>query len=329
MNETYTAQTIYRKPDEGYAGPIFTWDVDNTYLSTNLHSLLGMIGTAVEFAVDKKPVPGAVWLLRELRRERSESGELQRGGERRPIYFVSASPAAMRPVLERRLLLDEIEFDGITLRNWTGLLLSGRLGAIRTAFAYKLLALLGNRLVFPAAASEVLFGDDLEQDPLIYATYSRILEPSSAATDICALVSCHGLRRSDARYLEMLAERARNATAARRAVARVIIRRDTTGGRCVPYECTEAHDSRIRAVDDMLQAALVLHAEHIVSLPGVHRVALGMLDEGVRESRLWESLERSVQRGLCSDHTARSLAEQWGSSIGTPIRRTPAEGFGA
>src|SRR5579871_2789371 len=123
---------------EGYAGPQYLWDIDNTYLMTDWSSLRDLIRIRFESAIDKRPVAGAPELLQALRRGT--------GGDRKPIYFVSASPESMRPVLQKRMLLDGVEQDGATFRDlWT----SGarvHLRHIRDVYGYKIAALLLYRL---------------------------------------------------------------------------------------------------------------------------------------------------------------------------------------
>ena len=49
-----------RTVDAGYAGPLYVWDIDNTYLLTEWTSLRDLIRIRFEAAEDKLPVPGAV-----------------------------------------------------------------------------------------------------------------------------------------------------------------------------------------------------------------------------------------------------------------------------
>src|SRR2546423_12984853 len=121
-----------------YAGPLYTWDIDNTYLMTEWSSLRDLIRIRFEAAIDKRPVAGAPELLHALRRGH--------GGDRKPIYFVSASPETMRPVLEKRMLLDGVEQDGATFRDlWTSGA-RGHLRHLRDVYGYQIGALLPYRL---------------------------------------------------------------------------------------------------------------------------------------------------------------------------------------
>jgi phosphatidate phosphatase APP1 len=147
---------LYRRNDRAlpgdWDGPIYIWDIDNTYLVTEWSGLRDLIRIRFEAAEDKRPVPGAVELL----------GGLRRGSDpdaRPPVFFVSASPETMREVLERRMLLDGVMQDGITFRDLR------RLRYLRDIFGYKTAALLLYRLENPGRACETLFGDDREHDP--------------------------------------------------------------------------------------------------------------------------------------------------------------------
>ena len=121
-----------------YDGPICLWDIDNTYLMTEWSSVRDLLRIRFfEGAMDKRPVSGAPELLQALRRGATPAGE------RRPIYFVSASPETMRPVLEKRMLLDGVEQDGATFRDlWTHGLGMPHLRHLRDVYGYKIAALL-------------------------------------------------------------------------------------------------------------------------------------------------------------------------------------------
>ncbi len=153
----------------GYDGLIFVWDIDKTYLASEIDSLRGMLKIPFEFAIDKRTIPGADNLLRLLRRPTSDSPASG-------IYFVSASPNQLRGTIEKKMLLDGVEHDGITLKDWTAIVRSGRMAKLKEQIGYKLSALLLGRRDLGWRAREILFGDDSESDALIYSLY----------TDICA-----------------------------------------------------------------------------------------------------------------------------------------------
>lgn len=61
-------RTFDRQFPADYQGYAYTWDVDNTYLRTDIHSLRAMLTLPLETAIDKKPFPGVPELLQEIRR---------------------------------------------------------------------------------------------------------------------------------------------------------------------------------------------------------------------------------------------------------------------
>ncbi|HEX6241294.1 MAG TPA: hypothetical protein VFZ61_10390, partial [Polyangiales bacterium] len=140
---------------------VYRWDLDKTYLSTDFDSLSGLWRAAMEKAEDKRTFPGARSLLREL----GETGH-------RGLYILSGSPEQMRKVLEQKLHLDGIRWDGLVLKPSLNRLLRGRFRFLRDQVSYKLSALLSSRLSIAAPYDEVMFGDDAEADAFVYSLYS-------------------------------------------------------------------------------------------------------------------------------------------------------------
>src|SRR5439155_26568806 len=139
---------------------------DGTYLATDLTSLKKALAIPFQFAVDKATIPGAVSLLRELRHGPGEKPSFT------PLYFVSASPPQLRSVLERKMVLDGVEFDGIAFKDQLKLALRGRLGELKNHTGYKLTALLEYRTRLPRRTRWRLLGDDLESDAEIYTMFA-------------------------------------------------------------------------------------------------------------------------------------------------------------
>ena len=119
----------------GWAGEVFTCDIDRTYLDTRFSSLKGLARIPFEGALDKVTIPGMAQLLKEVRRGPDDVSR------HTPIYFVSASSTQLRRVLERKFLLDGIEFDGTTFKDWGRLLRRGKLRGLKKQVAFKLAAL--------------------------------------------------------------------------------------------------------------------------------------------------------------------------------------------
>ena len=140
---------------------VFRWDLDKTYLRTEFDSLRDLIATAFEKPSDKRTVPGASALLREIQAS-SPAG----------IYILSGSPEQMRRVLEAKLRLDGIRWDSLTLKPNLSNLLRGRFKALRDQVGFKLGALLAARETIDVGLEEVLFGDDAETDAYVYSLYA-------------------------------------------------------------------------------------------------------------------------------------------------------------
>lgn len=151
-----------------FAGDVFVWDIDKTYLDTHFSSVRGLLGIPFELAIDKQAVPGAAPLLRGLRHGPGTESALA------PIYFISGSPLQMRRTIERKMTLDGVQFDGLTFKDQLGLLLAGRPRGISEQVGYKLKALLLLRLGHPAGARYTLFGDDVEQDQDSFLLFGEV-----------------------------------------------------------------------------------------------------------------------------------------------------------
>lgn len=159
-----------------YAGDVLLWDIDKTYLDTRFSSWRGLLAIPFEFAIDKRTIPGAVPLLRALRRGPGEHSAIV------PLYFVSGSPPQLRRVIERRMTLDGVDFDGITFKDQWALLRKGRIAEIRAQVGYKLAALLLYRREIPSRARWLCFGDDVEADAEVFGLFAEV---------------CTGLRGTD------------------------------------------------------------------------------------------------------------------------------------
>lgn len=249
------AYPLYRENQRqlppGWAGTIYIWDIDNTYLITEWEGFRDLVRIRFEAAEDKRPVPGAVELLAGLRR-------VEVAGERPPVYFVSASPETMRPVLERRMLIDGVVHDGITFRSLR------RLRYLRDIFGYKLAALLLYRLENPPGAREVLFGDDREHDPWIYELYARACGGRCRGPELVAALTGYGVRASAARYVAALA----GELPERDPVEWILIRR--TGAKRVERDPPE--DPRLVFLDDFAQGAALLRALELIPAEDLLRV---------------------------------------------------------
>ena len=150
-----------------YQGPAYIWDIDKTWLDTRFSQLKGMLKIPFEFAVDKQALPGTTALLHALRQGAS-------GREHRPLYFITASPPFIRMAIERKMLIDGIEFDGISYKDQVEVFRRRHFDSLREHTAFKLSALLLLARAFPAGTDVHLFGDDAERDAQIYCLFADI-----------------------------------------------------------------------------------------------------------------------------------------------------------
>ena len=150
--------------DKKYKGPIFTFDLDKTYLATKFENFTKLVKIPFEKAKDKVNIPGVVPLVRELKNKNEA-----------PLFFISGSPKGMKNVIEEKLKLDKIKFDGLLLKDFGDALKKFQIEKIIDKIGYKLSTLLYGRMIFPKESHEILFGDDSEYDASIYSLYADIV----------------------------------------------------------------------------------------------------------------------------------------------------------
>ena len=110
------------------------WDLDKTYLYTEFDTFRDLVRTALEKPEQKRDVPGAARLLKELAKDDVR------------VHIVSGSPRQLRSRLARKLTLDGVRFDQLTLKPNLSNLLRLRLRALHDQLGYKLPELLAARL---------------------------------------------------------------------------------------------------------------------------------------------------------------------------------------
>ncbi len=185
-------QEDQRSYPPGFDGAVFVWDIDKTYLSTQFSSLKGMSRIPFEFAIDKQAIAGMPEVLRGLRRGPGPDYAAA------PLYFVSASPPQIRGIVERKMLLDGVEYDGITFKDWAKTLFQLRPGRLREQVGFKLCALLATRQNRPQSR-EYLFGDNAETDAEAFCLYARLLSPTLSASAADAEMAAAGVKPDDRR----------------------------------------------------------------------------------------------------------------------------------
>ena len=164
----FLEQSNDRRLPADYSGDVLVFDIDKTYLDTSFSSFRGLIAIPLEFAIDKTALPGAVHLIRALRHGQGGENQLT------PLYFISGSPPQLRRVIEQKMTLDGVHFDGITFKDQWGLLRAGRPRDVKAQLGYKLQALLLYRRELPDGARYLMFGDDVEEDAESFLMFGKV-----------------------------------------------------------------------------------------------------------------------------------------------------------
>lgn len=265
---------------------IYRWDLDKTYLQTEFDSVKDLIRTALQKPEDKVNVPGAVPLLKEIKRPSQEG--------RAMLTFISGSPTQMRRVLEKKFELDGIQPDAFVLKPTLENILKGRFKAVRGQVGYKLEALLRIRAEGEhERVTETLFGDDAEQDAFIYSVYADLIAGRiglDVLRDILVEAEVYASTMENImRYGAHLQPVGH--------VDRIFINLDRRSppGRFLTL------GPRIVPIVNYFQAALVLYADRTFKMENLIRVAGGMLaqhDYGLME--LANSFQDLLRRRVLS-----------------------------
>ncbi len=270
---------------------IYRWDLDKTYLQTDFDSFRSLVKTAFQKAHEKKAVPGAAALIREL----ASSGNSK-------LCIVSGSPTQMRTVLIEKLKLDGVVFDELVLKDNLRNLVRGRFKALRGQVGYKLPVLLESRSRAPTDSEEVLFGDDAEADAFIYSLYAdmvarRVSEPVVHRVLEAAEVYPDDIERVIAQWKEIpIAD----------PVRRIFINLD----RLTPPAYFQRYGPRVVPVFNYFQAALVLMADGHLSAAQVLKVMLELVTtSGYNLLTLSNSFQDLLRRGVPIADVAQSLVE--------------------
>jgi hypothetical protein len=264
---------------------IARWDLDKTYLRTDFDTLRDLVRTAFERPDQKRTVPGAGSLLREL----------SNAGAR--IHILSGSPEQMRGRIEQKLRLDGARFDSLTLKPNLQNFLRLRLRALRDQLGFKLPVLLRSRIELERNAEpgaplhEVLLGDDAEADAFVYSLYA----------DLCAgrvgMRTLAEVMRRGSAYDDSIADALELARAVEHSapVERIFIHLD----RQSPRSRFAAYGGRVVPFYNYLQVALVLAESGRLPAAGVVRVAAELvLEHRFDADRLARSYLDVVRRGF-------------------------------
>ncbi len=270
---------------------VYRWDLDKTYLRTEFDTVRDLVRTAFESAAQKRTVPGAAALLREIR-----------ATEPLGIHIVSGSPEQLRRVLEAKLRLDGIRWDSFTLKPQLRNLLRGRFRFLRDQVGYKLGALLESRADLPAEIDEFLFGDDAEADAFIYSIYADLCAGRVDADVLMRVLRHAGVYEDDLPRLVRLTSRLPRHDGARR----IFIHLDRVSSPAV----FEEYGPRVCPFYNYFQPALVLLEQGAISSLGALRVAAELvIHHDFTPDALVASYVDLVQRGHAGRDVATLLLE--------------------
>jgi hypothetical protein len=243
---------------------IARWDLDKTYLQTEYATLRDLVRTAFERPEQKRTVPGAATLLREI----AATGA--------SVHILSGSPEQLRAKLEEKLRLDGARWDTFTLKPNLRNVLRLRFRAVRDQVGYKLPALLAARATLSSSKGpdggllrEVLIGDDAESDALVYSLYADVLAGQVTTTQL------ENILTHAAAYKDAIADAIRNARLVERgnAVERILIHLD----RQSPPSDFAPYGQRLVPFYNYLQAAFVLEEDGRLPAAAVIRVAVDLV----------------------------------------------------
>lgn len=281
----------------GPAGPIdrarlvYRWDLDKTYLRTEFDTLRDLVARAFERAADKRTVPGAAALLREIR-----------GAGPAGLFILSGSPEQMRRVLEAKLRLDGIQWDGFTLKPQLRNLLRGHFRFLRDQVGYKLGTLLASREPLAVELDEILFGDDAENDVFIYSLYSDIVAGRVSNDALLGVLQQAAVTEEQIPELLRLVTRLPK----RPCVRHIFIHLD----RMSPLDTFAAYGPRVCPFYNYFQPALVLVEAGALDPRAALRVAADLvIDQGFAADALAASFAELSRRGQVGERARDAVCD--------------------
>ncbi len=278
-----------------WAGHVFICDIDRTYLYTRFSSLKGLSRIPIEFAIDKMDIEGMASLLKEVRRGP------ERMSRHTPLYFISASPAQLRPVIERKMMLDGLEFDGTIFKDWWGVLTSLRPKRFKEQLGFKMTGLMLLHQQLPGGSRELLMGDDLESDALAFTLFADAVAGRVDPELLNTVLQGHGVAGRDARDICGLVRQFHPSEGVQRAFIRMERHEDA--------EHFIDFYPHLHACRDALQVAVSLWGVEAISADGVARVAAELRRRGCAMELLDERLRECARRGLIPWDSAATLRE--------------------
>jgi hypothetical protein len=259
------------------------WDLDKTYLRTDFDTVRDLLRTAIERPDQKRTVPGAGALLRELGRAGVE------------IHILSGSPEQLRSRIEQKLRLDGARWASLTLKPNLENILRLRFRALRGQLGYKLPSLLRRRCELAGQRDssgeiirEVLLGDDAEADAFVYSLYADVCEGKVLPEELVDIMRVGGA------YEDTILDAVRFASYVEKGpvVERILIHLDRQSS---PSDF-RLYGPRVVPFYNYLQAAFVLHEDGRLPGRAVLRVAQDLVSshnfDGATLARSYLDLSR-------------------------------------
>lgn len=153
-----------------YRGRVCIFDLDKTYLDTTFETLWGLLKIPFETAYDKKNIPGAATIARELSQPKTANKTSL------PLVFISGSPKQLRKVILKKFQLDNVPCKAIAFKDLLTPLKKFQLKKLVDKIGFKLATLLYAKNLFSLHSYEILFGDDSEFDATVYSLYADLLD---------------------------------------------------------------------------------------------------------------------------------------------------------
>jgi hypothetical protein len=241
---------------------IARWDLDKTYLRTSFDTVRDLLRTAIERPDQKRTVPGAARVMREL------------GDAGGAVHILSGSPEQLRGRLIEKLRLDGVRYASLTLKPNLRNLLRLRLKAVRGQIGYKLPALLRRRCELPSQRTgsgrdepipEVLLGDDAEADAFVYSLYADVGAGRIDGDRLAKIMHAADAYQDDIRDAQRLAAYIEPSDFVRR----ILIHLDRQSS---PHDF-EVFGARVVPFYNYLQAAFTLYQDGMIDCRAVLSVA--------------------------------------------------------
>ncbi len=287
---------------------IYRWDLDKTYIKTDFETLTGLFKTALEKAEQKKSVPGAPSLLKEL--QKNETNE---------IYFISGSPLQMRKVLEKKLVIDGIRWRQLVLKPNLRNLLLGRFHALRDQIGYKLPILLEDNLKKGRGSQEILFGDDAESDAYIYSLYADTIAGKVKKETIYKIMELSHVPAKNQKQISDILEHLTHHDV----VKKIFIYLDKK----TPTKRFDLYGSRLVPIYNYFQAALVLYTEGLITQTSLTRIILDLVFEAHYSPVIFSNSFQDLQRrGVINSMQSAKIVDGIKENLNEKIVPLP-EGF--